>query len=89
MNKKDFIWILGALGFIGGIALGLYVGVWLMFIGGIIGIIEAIVLIFSSGVVNADLIGWSIVKIIFASFVGYISAIAIIFPSLHLMKKGL
>lgn len=79
---------LGLLILIGAIALGLYVGVWVMFIGGIIGLVEAFVAMMD-GVVMAKLIGISIVKMIFASVVGFGSFYALGVPAWLLIGKGL
>lgn len=78
-------WI-GILLFICGISLALYLGIWVMFIGGIIGLIEAVVTIFNSGVVEGWLIGASILKIMFAGLVGYLSGAILIAPAMILME---
>lgn len=59
--------IIGILFIIASIALGVYVGFWIMFVGGIMGIANA----WDMGTLSASLIGWNIVKIISASFIGY------------------
>ncbi|QPK89890.1 hypothetical protein IEN91_05475 [Bacillus velezensis] len=76
---------LGILGVIFGLALGTYVGVWLCFVGGIMGLVSGLGILFTTGVVKTYLIGWSIVKIVFAGFLGYCSAIVFIIPSLGLI----
>lgn len=78
---KTFI---GIIGIILGIALGLYVGVWLCLAGGIIGLVNAVIALIG-GQVLAGLIGWSIVKIMFAGLAGWLSASVIILPSYALI----
>lgn len=51
-----------------GILLGLYVGVYIMFIGGILGIASAI----DSGTISGYIIAINIIKIIFSSLAGFI-----------------
>ena len=56
--------------FVLSIAAGLYVGVWLFFIGGIVDIIDVL----KSDVWTASQLGVPVLKIIFASFAGTIVA---------------
>jgi NhaP-type Na+/H+ or K+/H+ antiporter len=65
--KKVLGWTL----IIGGILLGLYVGFYVFFIGGIVSIIEEI----KSDDINSMTIAWSVVKLVFASLMGWLSAI--------------
>lgn len=58
--------IIGILLIIIGVLLGLYLGLWQMFIGGIIAIANA----FDNGSLTGTLIAWNIVKIILATPVG-------------------
>lgn len=81
--------LLGLLGIIAGVALGIYVGLWLCFIGGIFGLVTAVTAIIAGHGIMFGLIGWSIVKIMLASLAGYLSAIILIVPSYVLLKKGL
>jgi len=74
--------ILGILLILGGIVLGLWLGLWVCFIGGIVGIINAIK---APGTVEALTIAWNIVKILFASLAGWLSALALIFPGIKLL----
>ena len=60
--------ILGLVLICGSIALGLYVGFWLMFIGGIIEVINSV-----TPVINNSGIAWGIVKVVFAEVVGVIT----------------
>jgi hypothetical protein len=80
--------VIGIFGIIAGIALGVYVGLWVCFVGGIIGLIEAVSLLVKNGVINASLIAWSIVKIMCAGLSGYISAFLVIFPSWALLSNS-
>lgn len=79
--------ILGLLGIIVGIVLGVYVGIWLMFIGGILGLVTAGSALLTGGGVMTGLIGWSILKIMFAGLIGYLSGAVIVFPSYVLMMS--
>lgn len=77
---KEFI---GVLLIIAGAALGLYVGLWVMFVGGILGIVESL-----SGVgVDEMLLAWSIVKIVFAGFIGSLSAYLLMIPGYLMLVK--
>lgn len=80
--------IIGIIGIILGIALGLYVGVWLCFIGGIIGLIVALGTLITGGGIAIGLISFSILKIVLAGFLGYLSGIIIILPSWVLFTKN-
>ena len=62
--------LFGMLISIAGICLGVYTGFWVMFVGGIVDIIDAI----KAPVTDAGMIGWAILKILLASFVGAIIA---------------
>jgi hypothetical protein len=74
--------LLGFLLILAGIALGIYIGFWAMFVGGIVGLVN----IFKSGAIEAMPIALNIAKIIFASFVGVISAYVLIIPGYVLMN---
>jgi len=60
--------ILGILLLIIGAIAGLYVGGWLMFIQSILDVCRA----FDNQTLTATLIGWTIIKCVFAGFVGYL-----------------
>lgn len=62
--------LLGLLFIIIGICGGLYVGGWLMFIQPIIDACKS----FDAGTLTGTIVGWTVVKCIFASFVGGIIA---------------
>jgi hypothetical protein len=48
-----------------GVGLALYYGLWVMFVGGILGIANAV----DSHVITATIIAWNLIKIFLASFV--------------------
>lgn len=48
---------------------GLYVGFWVMFVGGIVDIIDAI----KAPVTSMSAVGWGLIKILLASFIGGIT----------------
>lgn len=61
--------VFGVLFILAGIGLGLYFGLWVLFIGGIFGIAKAI----DTHTVTAMLIGINVIKIFFAGFVGWLT----------------
>ena len=73
--------LIGVLLIICGIVLGVYLGVFVMFIGGIFQILHSISPFIANGV------GYGILKIIFASFVGSISALVLIIPGKALLDS--
>lgn len=60
--------ILGVLMILVGIAAALYVGIWVMAVGGIIQFIEGV----KMTPVNSEMVAWGIVKVILASVVSTI-----------------
>lgn len=79
--------VLGFIGIAVGIALGVYVGLWLCMIGGIMGLVTAVIAIVQTGVVGYGLIAISLLKIFLAGIAGWLSAVVIIFPSFVLMNS--
>lgn len=69
-----------------GIILGLYVGVWFCFVGGIIGLVDVVNKLIDGNGLDGALIAWSIVKIMFAGLSGYLAAIIFILPSIKLFN---
>ena len=65
-----------------GVGLGLYVGLWLCFIGGIVQIVDAVKATPTEGMDIA--IG--IVKIVFAGFAGGVSAFVAVIPGMAMLK---
>ena len=61
---------------LGGIGFGIYVGVWLMFIGGIVQLIEAIR---AENLVTME-VAIGVARIVFAGFIGTLSAFLLIIP---------
>jgi len=77
--------VIGLLLVLAGIAFGAYVGVWLMFIGGIIQVVEAL----KSTPIESLGIAIGAARILFASFVGLISAYIGVIPGLVMIKSSL
>jgi hypothetical protein len=63
--------LIGLIFIIGGVCLGLYLGLWVLFIGGIVQIVEAA----QADPVSGVGIAFGIVRIAFASFVGWLVTI--------------
>lgn len=59
-----------------GVVLGVYVGFWLMFVGGIVQIIEAV----RAETLEAMPIAMGIARVMFAGIVGFLSALVLIIP---------
>lgn len=74
---------IGILLIVGGIALGLYAGLWWAFVGGIMQIIAAVQ---ATPIPGAD-IAWGIVKIVFAGAIGGISAFVLIVPGMAMLTS--
>ena len=74
--------IFGLLLILGGIVFGVYVGVWVMFVGGIVQCIEQI----KAENMQAIILAYGILKIIFAGFVGWFSAIILIIPGVAVLN---
>ena len=62
-----------------GIVLGVYLGVFVLFIGGITQIVEQVNL----DVVDGSVVAWGIAKIVSATFLGFVSALALIIPGFY------
>ena len=58
--------LIGILLIITGVVLGLYLGLWQMFIGGILCIAKSI----DNGSITATLVAWNVIKIILATPIG-------------------
>ena len=69
---------------LGGIVLGLYVGLWVCFIGGIVQLINEIK---SPEAVVAMNIAWGIAKIVFAGLFGWLAGLLFIIPGLAMAKS--
>lgn len=83
-----FKFVIGCCGIVAGIAVGVYVGVWVMFIGGLLGIANVLksITVLSAEAIAMGL-GFGILKMMFAGFVGWISALFIIIPSFGFISK--
>lgn len=65
------------------VVVGLYVGVWYCFIGGIVGGIHVLFV----GPFNAYALAWDILRVLSASFVGWLSAAIIGLPGYALLTS--
>lgn len=75
--------VLGGLMIMAGIALGFFVGLYLMFVGGIFSIIGGI----TADPVNASKIVWGAIRILFAGLAGSLSTFLLIIPGMALLMK--
>jgi hypothetical protein len=76
--------VFGILLVVAGIALGLYVGVWLMFIGGIVDVIEQV----RAPELSAMGVAIGIGKTVFAGVAGWLVAIIIIVPGAAIAQSA-
>lgn len=76
--------IFGFLLVLAGIVLGVYVGLWLMFIGGIIQVIDAI----NANPTPALDVALGVCRIVFAGGVGWLSALLLIIPGVAMISTG-
>ncbi len=67
-----------------GAILGLYVGLWVCFIGGIVDVIDQI----RAENLEAMVVAWGIAKVIFAGFFGYLSAAVLMLPGYALIAMA-
>lgn len=65
-----------------GVALGVYVGLWWAFVGGIIQIVNAV----QASPMEGAAIAWGIVKIFFAGAIGGVSALLLCVPGVALIQ---
>ena len=75
--------IIGVLLILIGVSLGLYVGVWLMFIGGIVQVIEQV----KAPQLEAIQVAYGIARVVFAGFAGWLAAVIFIIPGWLLATK--
>lgn len=75
--------IIGILLILSGVFLGLYLGLWLLFIGGVVGCIEAI----KATPVDSWGIAIGIAKIMVAGFVGWVSFLGLAGLGVGVMKS--
>lgn len=74
---------LGLLLIIGGVAFGLYAGLWWAFIGGIIQIIDAV----KATPVPAMDVALGIARVVFAGAIGGISAFVLVLPGMAMLAS--
>ena len=74
--------LIGLLLVIVGVALGLYVGIYLCFFRGIVTVIEQI----RADVMVTSILAWGIVRIFLAGFFGWLSAFVMVIPGMVLMS---
>lgn len=67
---------------IAGLALAVWAGLWWAFIGGIVQVIDAA----KADPVSAIDIAWGVARIVFAGFIGTITAVIAIFPGWALVN---
>lgn len=72
--------IVGVVLIISGIILGVYLGAFVMLIGGIFQFVRSL------SPFMVDGIAWGIIKVLFASLVGYLSAFLLILPGIALIQ---
>lgn len=68
-----------------GIAAGLYVGVWLCLVGGIWDLVEFAMQVLNEETLSKGLLGFGILKIVLASFLGYVAGIIPFFTGLTML----
>lgn len=61
-----------------GVILGLYIGGWVMFIGGILNVIDLVAVYINTSVLDKTLLVFNILKIFFAGFVGYVTGLILV-----------
>ena len=76
--------IIGLLMVVAGIVLGLYVGLWVCFIGGIVQVIEQL----RAEDLVAMKVAIGIAKVVFAGLVGVLSGLVLFLPGSALIKKS-
>ena len=73
----------GLLLILASIVVGLYVGVWFCFVGGIVQIIAAVQLT----PINALTVAWGVAKVIFSGVCGVISFVILFTPGMALLSS--
>lgn len=74
--------ILGLVMMVAGLGVGLYMGVWWAFIGGIVQVIQEI----RAENLEALNVAFGIARVIFAAVIGWLSAIVLLFPGWLMLK---
>ena len=76
--------VIGILMMLAGIVIGLYLGVWVMFVGGIVDIVD---FFFNVRPLDAILLAFGILKVFFASIVGWLSFMFLAIPGWAIVSK--
>lgn len=76
--------ILGIAMCVGGVALGVYVGIWVCLVGGIVDVING----FGASPFDALGIAWGVVKVLFTGVAGVVSAYLLIIPGVALVASA-
>ncbi len=79
--------VIGIILIISGVILGIYVGVWICFIGGIIGLIDIVKNAINGLGIDSMQVGINVGKIVLAGFFGYVSASILFIPGMFILKK--
>lgn len=74
--------VIGLIMMLGGVILGLYMGIWWAFIGGIVQVIQEI----RAEDLHALNVAIGVAKIIFAAFIGWVSAAVLLLPGWIMIK---
>ena len=74
--------LVGVLLMLAGIGLGVYVGLWWAFIGGIVQIVDAV----KANPVEAMDIALGLARVVCAGFVGVVTGIVAVFPGYAMLK---
>lgn len=75
-KNNDWMFWLGLVMVLAGIGLGVYVGVWVCFVGGIVDVIEQV----RAEDMSAVAVAWGIAKVLFAGFFGWLPSLLLIIP---------
>lgn len=67
-----------------GVFLGLYVGLWVCFIGGVVAIVEAV----KATPVDSMGIALGLLRVLFAGFCGGVSAMVLVVPGVGIASKS-
>jgi phage-related minor tail protein len=68
---------------VGGVAFGLYAGLWWAFIGGIVDVIREV----RADNMDAGNVAIGVLKFMFAGFIGYVAAAVLLLPGIALVKS--
>ena len=79
MKKKE---IVGLIMMMAGLGLGLYMGIWWAFIGGIVQVLQEI----KADEIQALNVAFGIARVVFAAAIGWLSAVILLFPGWLMLK---